>query len=587
MSHSSKDADGAEKLEVLQEKRMERMKQVFSDVISLETRDDVILPSDQNGTLESQESDSGLQWADQLPESRSSSSCGLLNVYQEMMIIYKQLKAERQNQQRWEEELHERERRLKQQEEDLRGLAGLKETIHVHVVTMEEKHQQELSQLQELLRERSKENRRLRSNFDTIRELNDNMKKQLNEVSEQNKKLETQYKRMQARLANLQRKYEQRMASRNCQKESVVTTETIKSCKAEKSTVSGKTGSKDNSHPTCLKLLGFILDWVDEQMFSSIKGSDAKGQSLPPKVVHNEKCLKVLPLLVDQLHHTSLSEPELLLNLVRLIYSTLRHLDSRAQALKFKKKTNLNEATTHERRTGDGLNYSAYGYRDFEERYVKKALSTTTLRRIGEEVSKRALQSGMLQSEEPDLHQSCIKAAGHLRIGPLYRSPCPHTRMLSILIILHTVTQADVLAQALDSLHTELMREESRGLFIHYGGLQLLLRNLRISRSGLDIPINILLRLTEQSCYLNSFLEACSCEEFFKTASQLLKNPCLDLPSLEKLTIILQKLSTIRKNRHLFEVSSLPSQIQELLQKTKTSHAFLCLNLRSILLNLK
>lgn len=42
-----------------------------------------------------------------------------------------------------------------------------------------QKHQQELSQLQDLLRERSKENKRLKSSFDTIKELNDNMRKQV------------------------------------------------------------------------------------------------------------------------------------------------------------------------------------------------------------------------------------------------------------------------------------------------------------------------------------------------------------------------------------------------------------------------
>lgn len=45
-----------------------------------------------------------------------------------------------------------------------------------------QKHQQELSQLQELLRERTKENRRLKSSFESIKELNDNMKKQVRDV---------------------------------------------------------------------------------------------------------------------------------------------------------------------------------------------------------------------------------------------------------------------------------------------------------------------------------------------------------------------------------------------------------------------
>lgn len=46
--------------------------------------------------------------------------------------------------------------------------------------------------------------------------------------------------------------------------------------------------------------------------------------------------------------------------------------------------------------------------------------------------------------------------------------------------------------------------------------------------------------------YLNLFLDACSCEEFFRTTSQLLKHSRLELASLEKLSMLLQKLSSIR-----------------------------------------
>lgn len=46
--------------------------------------------------------------------------------------------AERQNQQQRERELHERERRLKRQEEDLLKLAGMKEMVHSRIVTIEE-----------------------------------------------------------------------------------------------------------------------------------------------------------------------------------------------------------------------------------------------------------------------------------------------------------------------------------------------------------------------------------------------------------------------------------------------------------------
>lgn len=42
-----------------------------------------------------------------------------------------------------------------------------------------QKHQHELSRLQDLLREKNKENKRLKSNFESIKDLNDNMKKQV------------------------------------------------------------------------------------------------------------------------------------------------------------------------------------------------------------------------------------------------------------------------------------------------------------------------------------------------------------------------------------------------------------------------
>ncbi|XP_056288115.1 coiled-coil domain-containing protein 138-like [Pseudoliparis swirei] len=515
------------------------------------TETDVTLPSCLDGSPGSQETETEgeLHRARRLPDSCPSSSLVLAKVYQEMMTIYEQLKAERESQQQWEKELQERERRLKQQEEAVGRLAGLEEMLHRPAE--EEKHQQEMSKLQDLLRERSKENRRLRSSFDTIKELNDGMKKQLIEINEQNKTLESQSKRVQARLENLQRKNEQSIPQRGCPKVSVKSEECIKPSKKEKTAASGKPSNKRSSSPNRLKLLALLLDWVlDGESLSSVAGNEGKGvgQCLPPELVLNERCLKVLPLLADQLHRTPLSEPDLLLNLLRLIHWAFRHMDSSTQLV---------------------------------------ALSAT-LRRIGEEVSKPPAQVTGRQSEDPDLPKPDSGAAGGPgRSWPLSCSPCPHTRILSTIIILRTVTQADVLAQALYGLRTELMSEESRGLFIRYGGVCELLSVLQAGRGGLHTPVDILMQLSEQSCYLSPFLEACGCNEFFQMASQLLKNPRLEFPTLEKLSILLQKLSNIRKTRRLFERSSLHLQIQELLHNANQSHTFLCLNLRSILHNLK
>ncbi|XP_062421173.1 coiled-coil domain-containing protein 138-like [Pungitius pungitius] len=458
-----------------------------------------------------------------------------------MMTIYEQLKAERYSQQQWERELQQRDRRLKQQEEEaVLRLAEMEEMLHICLPAEEEKHQQQVSRLQEVLREKCKENQRLKSSFDTIKELNDGMKKQLNEVNEQNKKLESQSKRVQARLENLQRKYEHNIAQRGLPKTSLKSTVCIEAPEKETTADYGRPSTKRCYGPTPLKLLTLLLDWVvDGPTFSPAAGSEGKGVSrcgLPPELVLNERCLKVLPLLADQLQRTPLSEADLLLNLLRLIHWALRRLDSSTQHV----------------------------------------AHSATLRRIGEAASKPAARL----TEEADRPGPC-------RRRPLSCSPCPHTRILSTLIILHTVTQADVLAQALEALRTELMSEESRGLFIHYGGVCVLLSVLQAGRGGLHTPVDVLMQLSEQSRHLNPFLEACSCKEFFQTASQLLKNPRLELPALEKLSILLQKLSSIRKNRPLFERSSLLLQIQELNRNANQTHTFLCLNLRSVLHNLR
>uniref|UniRef100_A0ACB8FJR5 Uncharacterized protein n=1 Tax=Sphaerodactylus townsendi TaxID=933632 RepID=A0ACB8FJR5_9SAUR len=86
--------------------------------------------------------------------------------------------------------------------------------------------------------------------------------------------------------------------------------------------------------------------------------------------------------------------------------------------------------------------------------------------------------------------------------------------------------------------------------------------------------------------FLHQFLEACSNESFFRTCSVLLRNSKLDVQVLEKLSILLQKLSKIKSNKKMFELFTVHLMIQELQRMTHPKHAFLCINLNSILFNL-
>ena len=146
---------------------------------------------------------------------------------------------------------------------------------------------------------------------------------------------------------------------------------------------------------------------------------------------------------------------------------------------------------------------------------------------------------------------------------------------------------ADYLAQAFDSLCLDLKTDEGKTLFLEYQAIPVILKHLRISSKGLlSNVIDSLLQMTVESKSLQPFLEACSNSLFFRTCSVLLRTPKLDLHILEKLSIILQKLSKIKSNKKLFEVFTIHLMLQEIQRTTHPEHAFLCINLNSTLFNL-
>ncbi|XP_060044423.1 coiled-coil domain-containing protein 138 [Erinaceus europaeus] len=136
-------------------------------------------------------------------------------IYDELFQIHQKLQCETVAQQEFAEELQrrehflvEREQLLFRHESALSKIKGVEEEVLTRFQIMKEQHSTEVEHLTDVLKEKNKESKRLRSSFDTLKELNDNLKKQLNEVIEENRKMEVQAKRVQARLDNLQRKYE-------------------------------------------------------------------------------------------------------------------------------------------------------------------------------------------------------------------------------------------------------------------------------------------------------------------------------------------------------------------------------------------
>ncbi|XP_075446443.1 coiled-coil domain-containing protein 138 isoform X9 [Ascaphus truei] len=449
---------------------------------------------------------------------------GVKEIYDELFGIYYKLQQERMSQQECSLQLKKREQRLQEKDEilfknqaTLSKIKGVEQIVHAKFRIMKEQHDAEVKQLSDALEEKTKENRRLKSSFDTLKELNDTLKKQLNEVSEQNKKLETQARKVQARLENLQRKH----AFLTVQKRKDISqaTHDTKPHKIEKTSASVKP--------------------------------------------------KFLPVVVEQFQWMPLVNPKLHMSLIKFTFWSLRQLESGTQVVVI-------------------LHFLLL--LDFILLPRLKSTMTSTLRRLGEEIFKGAVYRSTQEGPFENTTENKPKSAAFFRSNHL------PLRFLSTLIVLKTVTQADYLAQALDSLCMDLQIDEGKALFLEYQAVTIILNLLRLSNRGLLSSIlDILLQLSTESRFLQPFLDSCSNESFFRTCAALLRDVKVDVQILEKLSIILQKLSKInnchaaiffRSNKKLFELFTIPLVIQEMQRKANPDHAFLVINLNSILFHL-
>ncbi|XP_059677787.1 coiled-coil domain-containing protein 138 [Gavia stellata] len=473
-------------------------------------------------------------------------------IYDELFVIHQKLQRESSAQQEYalqlqkrEHFLTERETLLFRHEAALAKIRGVEEEVHTKFGIIKEQHEAEVKQLTEALREITKENRRLKSSFDTLKEMNDSLRKQLGDVTELNKKLEGQARKVQARLENLQRKHEFLVVQKSKDIRQVV--QQSKPVKQEKVMVTSKI-AKLPLNSQVYELLTFLMDWISDQHLSKIKIQEERENShkllvtqTSKKTCTQERCMKLLPVATEQLQWMPFVNPKLHMPVIKFIYWSIRQLDSG----------------------------------------IQHATMTSTMRRLGEDIFKGIVSKGNLHSSSEQSTESKSKSAA------FFKSSCMPLRFLSTLIVLKTVTQVDYLAQAFDSLRIDLKTDEGKALFLEYQCVPVILSHLKVSSRGLlSSALDGLLQMTMESGFLHPFLEACSNESFFRTCSVLLRSSKLDIQILEKLCVILQKLSRIKSNKKMFELFTLHQMIQELHRTTNPDHAFLCINLNSILLNL-
>uniref|UniRef100_A0A8C9MLF8 Coiled-coil domain containing 138 n=1 Tax=Serinus canaria TaxID=9135 RepID=A0A8C9MLF8_SERCA len=472
-------------------------------------------------------------------------------IYDELFVIHQKLQRESSAQQEYALQLQKRERCLTEQEvlffqheAALAKIRGVEEEVHTKIAAIKEQHEAEVKQLTEALREITKENRRLKSSYDSLRDVNDSLRKQLSDVTELNKKLEGQARKAKARLENLQRKHEFSKVWKSNDLYQVM--KEGKPVKQEKVMAKSRTATLPLNSQV-YELLTYLMDWISDQHLSKIKTQE---ESHKPRVTQSsknsctqEKCMKLLPIAAEQLQWMPYVNPKLHVPVIKFIYWSIRQLD-----------TDIQQHTT----------------------------MRSTMRRLGEDIFKGIVSKGNPHSSSEQPTESKSKSAA------FFKSFCMPLRFLSTLIVLKTVKQVDYLAQAFESLRVDLKTDEGKALFLEFQCVPVILSHLKVSSpSLLSSALDGLLQMTIESGSLQPFLEACSNESFFRTCSVLLQSSKLDIAVLEKLCVILQKLSRIKSNKKLFEMFGLHRMFQELRRTVDPGHSFLCINLNSILLNLE
>ncbi|XP_043926929.1 coiled-coil domain-containing protein 138 [Protopterus annectens] len=470
-------------------------------------------------------------------------------IYAELLSVHHKLQQEKKAQHETAMELEEREHFLTEKEvllskhqDALTKIKGVEEEIHTKFRIMKEQYDTEIKQLSEALKNKMKENKRLKSSFDTLKEMNDSLKKEISEVSAQNKKLEMQGRKVQARLENLQRKHEFLMAHKGHDTILRMQQE-IKPPPQEKVQLPTKL-NKVPLNTQVYEFLVVLMDWISDSHLRHLNAEEHtaiqnKASTLSKESMQS-KCIKILPMVTEQLQFMPSVNPKVHLSLVTFAYWTLRQLDFGEQ-----QKTMF-----------------------------------STLRRLGEEIF-RGTETRIQNSSPEQPVKSKAKTAA------FFKSTDQHLRFVSTLIVLKTLTQADLLAQAFDALHKEQKTDEGKSLFLEYHAVPVILNHLRASNKGLlSSAVDIFLQMAVESRFLQPFLEICSCESFFRNCSILLRNPKLEIQILEKLSIILQKLSRIKRNKKLFEIFAIHLIIQEMHRTMNSEHAFLSINLSSLLFNL-
>nr|XP_026693422.1 coiled-coil domain-containing protein 138 [Ciona intestinalis] len=452
-----------------------------------------------------------------------------------------------------EDVLEEEEASVRRDQEVMMRLQGVESEVQEKFEILREHHTDEMNRVSQALADKLKDLKRLKSSFDVIKNQNDEMKQQILDLTDQTQKLQTQQCKVKEKMLKTCN------VKMNLNDDFIQVLSEQQNRKLDDKPVAQPTKSVEKNPKVwgnCFEALSVTLEWVCSAHLKPLANKSESGVA----VLHRSReyigdnCLKVLPLLVEVIRYLPLftSQVKHHLPYIRFIYWSLHHLED-----------------THH------------------------ALLSSTARRLGEELVRSSptkpttdISSSMINTTLQ--HSLTTTEVKPQKQNSFFRSTNTEVRMLSCFVILKTLHQVDMLAQVFDQLKRDLKDERGRETFLEYSATQAVLpfMTYKTNKALLGSAVDVMLQMAMESPLLASYLDLCSCESWFRAVTSSVRSPTTDNSTLEKLSIILQKLSKIKGNRKLFETFSLGRILQEKYRECDPDNSFLSLNLRSILFNL-
>lgn len=240
---------------------------------------------------------------------------------------------------------------------------------------------------------------------------------------------------------------------------------------------------------------------------------------------------------------------------------------------------------------------------------LKRTTCLSIYRKIGETLYKPYTQSNIHNhidckeedaDEESSSEDSLEDNSNRLINKRIFiQSDNSQIRILSSLIILRTLNQIDIIVNTLELLKKDLKNNlNNKEYFLKLNGVWTLLKWCKLNNNYKIVLMHLfdlylLLSIDNNNDNNQLFIQQCSNETWFSHISILFKTLSInytqnELILIEKLSILLQKLSQISSNKRFFDMFSYQVIIYDLINKLNLNdNNFLLMNLKSILLKIK